>query len=86
MGIIGFELMMTERPYKGKTRKEIKDQMIMYQVEIKEEDIPIGWSVEAANFFNKLLIREPEEKLGYNSINCSGISHKKYNLLEKITQ
>ena len=69
MGIIGFELMVGERPYKGKSRKEIKEQMIMYQVEIKEEDIPIGWSIEAANFFNKLLIREPEKRLGYNSIN-----------------
>ena len=69
MGIIGFELMVGERPYKGKSRKEIKEQMIMYQVEIKEEDIPIGWTIEAANFFNKLLIREPEKRLGYNSIN-----------------
>ena len=69
MGIIGFELMMGERPYKGKSRKEIKEQMIKYQVEIKEDDIPIGWSVEAANFFNKLLIREPENRLGFNSIN-----------------
>ena len=69
MGIIGFELMMGERPYKGKSRKEIKEQMIMYQVEIKEKDVPLGWSVEAANFFNKLLIREPENRLGYNGIN-----------------
>ena len=69
MGIIGFELMMGERPYKGKSRKEIKEQMIMYQVEIKEEDIPIGWSIEAANFFNKLLIREPQNRLGFNGIN-----------------
>ena len=69
MGIIGFELMMGERPYKGKSRKEIKEQMIMYQVEIKEDDIPIGWSIEAANFFNKLLIREPQNRLGFNGIN-----------------
>ena len=69
MGIIGFELMMGERPYKGNSRKEIKEQMIMFQVEIKEDDIPLGWSVEAANFFNKLLIREPENRLGYNGIN-----------------
>ena len=69
MGIIGYELMMGERPYKGRSRKEIKEQMITYQVEIEEENIPIGWSVEAANFFNKLLIREPENRLGYNSIN-----------------
>ena len=69
MGIIGFELMIGERPYKDKSRKEIKEQMIMYQVEIKEEDIPFGWSIEAANFFNKLLIREPENRLGFNGIN-----------------
>ena len=69
MGIIGYELMMGERPYKGRSRKEIKEQMINYQVEIKEEDIPLGWSVEAASFFNKLLIREPENRLGYNGIN-----------------
>jgi len=69
MGIIGYELMMGERPYKGRSRKEIKEQMITYQVEIEEENIPLGWSVEAANFFNKLLIREPENRLGYNSIN-----------------
>ena len=69
MGIIGFELMMGERPYKGKSRKEIKEQMIMHQVEIKEEDIPLGWSIEAANFFNKLLIREPQNRLGFYGIN-----------------
>ena len=69
MGIIGFELMMGERPYKGKSRKEIKEKMIQYQVEIAEEDIPIGWSVDAANIFNKLLIREPENRLGFNGIN-----------------
>ena len=93
MGIIGFELMMGERPYKGKSRKEIKEQMIKYQVEIKEDDIPIGWSVEAANFFNKLLIREPENRLGFNSINdiknnewFSGINFKElYKKKIKIT-
>ena len=69
MGVIGFEIMMGERPYKGKSRSEIKDQMIMHQAEIKEEDIPIGWSVEASNFFNILLIREPKNRLGFNGIN-----------------
>ena len=69
MGVIGFEIMMGERPYKGKSRKEIKDQMIMNQAEIKEENIPIGWSVEASNFFNRLLIREPENRLGFKGIN-----------------
>ena len=35
------------------------------QAEIKLEDIPNGWSKEAADFFNKLLIRKPEYRLGY---------------------
>lgn len=35
------------------------------QVEIKIGDIPNGWSEEAADFFNKLLIRKPEYRLGY---------------------
>ena len=35
------------------------------QAEIKLGDIPNGWSEEAADFFNKLLIRKPEYRLGY---------------------
>ena len=35
------------------------------QAEIKIGDIPNGWSEEAVDFFNKLLIRKPEYRLGY---------------------
>ena len=55
-----------QRPYIGKSRKEIKDQILSKKAYIKKEEIPQGWSEEGADFINKLLIRKPEERLGYN--------------------
>ena len=81
LGVIGYEFMKGERPYKGKNRREIKEQMNENQVEItmKEEiknnyeninNIIEGenWSKESINFINKLLKRNPEERLGYKGI------------------
>lgn len=34
------------------------------QVIVKKEEIPAGWSVEAADFINRLLIRKPANRLG----------------------
>ena len=68
VGVIGYELMNGKRPYRGKNRKEIKEKMLAYQAEIKEDEIPIGWSKVACNFINGLLIRKPEKRLGYKSI------------------
>ena len=82
LGVIGYEFMKGERPYKGKNRKEIKDQINERQAEItlKEiiknnyesiEGITEGdnWSKESISFINHLLRRNPKERLGYKSIN-----------------
>ena len=69
VGVIGYEFMKGERPYNGKNRKEIKDQIMKKQIEIKFEELNENWSRESADFINKLLIREPENRLGYKSIN-----------------
>ena len=53
----------------GKSRKEIKDQMMTKQAYIDLANIPDGWSEEAADFFNKLLIRKPENRLGFRGAN-----------------
>ncbi len=66
VGVIGYEFMLGRRPYVGKNRKEIKENMMNKQAVIKSEDIPFGWSVESADFINKLLIRKPEGRLGSN--------------------
>jgi len=58
--------MMSKRPYQGKTRKEIRDSIFAKQVKIRKENIPDNWSVECADFINKLLQRKPTNRLGYN--------------------
>ena len=69
IGVMGYEFMKGERPYNGKNRKEIKEQIMKKQAEIKIEDLNENWTKESADFINKLLIREPENRLGYNNIN-----------------
>ena len=69
MGVIGYELMIGKRPYNGKTRKEIREQMITKKAHIKKEQIPKNWTKTSADFFNKLLIFKSENRLGHNNIN-----------------
>ena len=68
LGIIGYEFMKGDRPYNGKNRNEIKEQMEK-QIVINSDNISEGWSKESADFINKLLILEPENRIGYKGIN-----------------
>jgi hypothetical protein len=53
---MGYEFMMGRRPYVGKSRKEIRDAIFAKQIQLKKTDIPEGWSLEAADFINKVII------------------------------
>ena len=64
LGVIGYELMMRKRPYLGKNRKEIKERIMSQQVQVKKSMVPQGWSVESADFINRLLQRKPANRLG----------------------
>ena len=64
LGVIGYELMNGSRPYHGKNRKEVKEKMMSKQVQVKKEQIPKGWSIESADFINRLLQRKPINRLG----------------------
>ena len=68
LGVICYEMMMKKRPYIGKNRQEIKEKMSKEQVQIKPNQIPKGWSPECADFINKLLIKNRENRLGYKGI------------------
>ena len=68
IGVIGYEFMMGKRPYYGKNRKEIKEQMFSTQAKIKQEEIQKGWSPESADFINRLLLRKPELRLGAKGV------------------
>ena len=67
IGVIGYEFMLGRRPYYGKNRKEIKEQMLSTPAVIKEENIAHGWSQDSAKFINLLLKRKEEKRLGYKN-------------------
>lgn len=84
LGVLSFEFMFgfvkknfnfIQRPYLGKSRKEIKEKIMAKQVQIKKNEIPECWSIEAADFINRvfyllykiifqLLQRKPANRLG----------------------
>lgn len=69
IGVMLHEFMFCKRPYVGKSRKEIKDQILAKEVNIKVSDVPAGWSIEAADLINRLLKRKTTVRLGKNGIN-----------------
>ena len=64
LGVIIYEMMLKKRPYIGKNRQEIKEKMSKEEVQIKNNEIPKGWSSEIVDFVNKLLIKNPDNRLG----------------------
>lgn len=64
VGVIGYEFMKGYRPYHGRNRKEIKENILSKQVVISKEEIPEGWSLESADCINRLLQRKPSKRLG----------------------
>ena len=68
LGVIVYELMMEERPYQGKNRKEIKEQMFNIEIKLDKDDLPEEWKDEnIIDFINKLLERKKKNRLGYNT-------------------
>ena len=40
-----YELMMGKRPYMGRDRKSIREQIMAKQSAVKKDEIPEGWSI-----------------------------------------
>lgn len=66
LGVLMYELMLGKRPYRGQTRKHIREQILAKQVRVTQGEIPYGWSSESADFINNLLLRKPKWRLGAN--------------------
>lgn len=64
VGVMVHELMIGRRPYLGKTRKEVRDAILARQVVIHSNEVPEGWSLQSADFCNRLLQRKPSSRLG----------------------
>ena len=68
LGVIVYELMMGERPYQGRNRKEIREQMFSIEIKLDNDDMPEDWEDEnILDFINKLLARKKKKRLGYKS-------------------
>ena len=60
--------MLGKRPYVGANRKEIKEQILSRQASVKLDQLPYKWSPHSLDFINKLLLRNPDQRLGSNGI------------------
>ncbi len=69
VGIIVYEFMKGIRPYSGLTLEELKDKIMQFQACIKPKDIPNDYSDLCADFVNKLIQKNPTNRLGSNGPN-----------------
>jgi len=56
LGAIMCEFMTGHRPYQGKTRKEIREQILSKQVIIKKSDVTEPWSNESFDLVNAVFL------------------------------
>ena len=69
LGVIVYELMMGERPYQGRNRKEIREQMFSIEIQLDNDDLPDDWEdANIIDFINCLLERKKRKRLGYKNI------------------
>lgn len=67
LGVVCYQCMLQKLPYKEtKRRKELREEILDSQIQIKKDEIPEDWSLEAADFINRLLQRRPTNRLGIN--------------------
>ena len=64
LGIIIFELAMGRRPYNGKTRNDVREELLGKEVCLGEFDAPEDCSYELISIINSLLKKNPSERLG----------------------
>lgn len=66
LGVISYELLFGERPYKSVRRRDLKLEIMKKDINLTKTDFMLGGSDEMADFINKLLIKEKEKRLGHN--------------------
>ena len=66
LGIIFYELVFGKRPYIGKNKNEILEQILFEEIHIDINDIPNKFNNKILiwDFISKLLKKEPKERLG----------------------
>ena len=74
IGIIMYELIFLKRPFNGKNKQEIFENILYKNINIKKKNLPKMFidsssANELVDFINKLLKKKVNERLGANGIN-----------------
>lgn len=56
LGVIAYEFMLGRRPYLGKDRREIKENMLAKQAQARIDELPYKWSPHAIDFINRVCL------------------------------
>ena len=67
IGVILYECINKYRPYKGRTRSEVRDCILAKQVKLNPQDNKV-LSEECFDFINKIMRRRPDSRLGHDGI------------------
>ena len=68
VGVICYELLMGKKPFKGNNKKKITEKILYKIIKLTKKNIPKNYSITMGDFINKLLRRNPEERLGNKNI------------------
>lgn len=70
LGVILHECMLGRRPYVGKNKHEIRNNVLAKQAQVTRVQAPSEWSPEALDFCNRLIQRKPANRLGNEGISA----------------
>ena len=74
LGIIIYELIFLQRPFVGKNKQELAENILHKNINLTKDQLPINFinspsANDLTDFVNKLLIRKREKRLGEKDIN-----------------
>ncbi len=68
LGIIVYELIFGKRPFEGKNKDEIAENILNKKINLNEKNMKINFSMDAADFINRLLQKKNKQRLGSRGI------------------
>ena len=68
LGIITYELIFGKRPFRGNNKDEIAENILNKNINLNENNMKEKFSIDAADFVNRLLRKKNKQRLGSRGI------------------
>ena len=68
LGIVAYELIFGKRPFDGNNKDEIAENILNKNINLNEDNMRKNFSVDAADFVNRLLKKKNKQRLGSRGI------------------